>query len=126
MRFELNWKILMEDSKENSTLPDRNPFRMVRNNFATIGIHPNVAMQSNRFNGKILLGFLIFGTTLTSVWMYTYCVAETFSDYNECIYLGTLITLMTFEWSNIILKMEKMFKLMDEFGNLSKTSERVE
>lgn len=98
-------------------------FKIVREDFAMIGIDPTLVTQSYPLNKKIFMGFLLFGsaTIFTSVYFVNY--AETFFEYTQSVYLTCVGILFITELLITILKVDTLFEYMnrcDSIMNMSK------
>lgn len=100
----------MENSKQKIPLK---VFQMTQSNFATAGIDPGLINKSFPINGKIFMDFLIIGSAINCTLVYVSRDANTFPEYTQSIYFGSLATLIFLTLMIIIHKMEQLFKFID-------------
>lgn len=119
----------MENSNQNqskSKLQKRKVFRIPLKIFATLGIRAKLAKQAewenSPLNGKIFMGFLICGCALSWTFVFMLYDAKTFLEYAQTIYTCTFGTLMTVSLLVIVLKVEKLFEIINGFDTLVNTS----
>lgn len=110
-------------TKMKSKLPKLKAFKMIRKTFVVMGIGPTLATQSYPLNGRIMFGFLLLcsGTTFSCVYIFN--DAETFSDYTQSVYILSAGIICTVVLIILILKVEKLFDLINRFDstiNMSK------
>lgn len=107
---------------ENSQLPKAKILEHIKKNLAIAGIVPNLVTQSYPLNGKILLGFLTLGISIICNLMFTFCEAKTFIEYTQSICIGAFMYIVNFGLFNLILNVEKLFKLFEGCENIINTS----
>lgn len=113
----------MENSAEKK--PKLEAFKTIRKNFFMAGISPKLATQSYPLNGKIVMTFLLLGLAFTFICVFIFNYAETFSEYTQSTYFATAVFLYIFALSVVILKVEKLFKLIDCCDDVLNMSECV-
>lgn len=97
-------------------------FEIPLKNFAIVGIDSNLATQTYPLNGKIFMGFLILGYGICASLTYLIHDAKTFAEYTILIYACSFVTLLGFILLVIIIKVEKMFDLINACDQLVNTS----
>lgn len=93
-------------------------FQLTQVHFAGAGITANLAIKSNRVNVKILNGFLIIGSSVACSLMYTFFEANTFAEYTQSIYAGSLAALIFTALAIIMFNVKKLFKLIKTCGRI--------
>lgn len=116
----------MENSNQTKSqaikLPKRKVFQIIQRNLASAGITPNLLNQPYPVNGKIFVGFLILGLFMCCNFKYTFYEAKTFVEYTQTVYVGSLAAVIFLALTIIILKVDKLFELIDECENIVQTS----
>lgn len=116
----------MENSKQKkSKLPKQKVFELIRNNLATIGITPKLADQSYPFNESILFRFLMIGTGTCCTFIYIFNDANTFADYVQSIYIGSLGLLIIIALLIIFPKVKKLFEFINTCISIVNAGELV-
>lgn len=94
-------------------------FETVRKHYAILGISPSNQWSQNRpFDGKILLGFLLFGCNLASQTVYIYRVADDFKEYMMCICSISATFTMFVCFAAVFYRKAQLFEC---FGNMEKS-----
>lgn len=114
----------MENSnKESRTTTNMKILQLVQKNFATLGVSPNLSLQPYPFNTKIIIGFVTLSLSLSCNLVFAISEAKTFTEQTQSIYMVSLTVLIMFALTIIILKVNKLFCLIDDCENLVNTSE---
>lgn len=103
--------------------PKLKAFGIIQKNFAIAGITPSLANQSYPFNGRILFGILVLGACIYSMSVFILYEADSFLEYTQSTYAGSLVTLIIFVLLIIIFKVRKLFELISGCDDLIKTGE---
>lgn len=98
-------------------------FQLTQANFASAGIFANSTIKSQRFNMEIVKSFLIIGSSITCSLMYAFLEANTFAEYTQSIYSGSLAALIFFALVIIIFNVKKLFRLIKTCENIVNMSE---
>lgn len=98
-------------------------FEMSRKYFATMGFTPNLVHQTYPFNGSILLGFLALGSSICNAFVFIVHDAGTFAEYTNSVYTISAMTLIIVSLLILILKVEKLFELINRCDMLVNTSQ---
>lgn len=93
-------------------------FQEVLQNLAIAGINPMLSERPYPFNGKIFMGFLILGSSMICNFKYILCEANTFIEYTQNIFMGSLAVLIIFALVIIIRSADELFEYIDDCGNL--------
>lgn len=80
---------------EQSQLPKVKILQSVQKNLACLGIYFSSTNKMQKFNGKVLTDFLMLTTAIGWTLMYIFINAETFTEYNQSIYICTSFVLIT-------------------------------
>lgn len=98
-------------------------FEMSRKYFAIIGITPSLVHQSCPFNGTILFEFLLFGAAIYGTFAFLIYDAETFAEYTQSVYTSSVVIFVILGLLILMLKIEKLFALLNGCDVLANTSE---
>lgn len=109
-------------AKTKSQSSKRKVFEIILKNFDTIGISANLANQSYPFNGTILSGFFILGVAIYFSFVYIIYDAETFAEYTQSIYMGSLLTFIAIALLILVLNVKKLFEFVNHGDDLVNTS----
>lgn len=101
-----------------SQLPNGKVFPILLKNFATLGISPNLATQAYRLNGRIFMGFLVLGSLIYCTFVFVMYDANAFVEYVQAVYACSFGTLILLSLAIAILKVEKIFELINDFDSL--------
>lgn len=99
------------------------PFEMARKTFATAGITPNLVDQSYPFNGTILYGFVMLVSAIYCTSIFIIHDAETFGEYTQSVCAYSFVILVIFSLLIVVLKVKKLYELINSFDVLVNTSE---
>lgn len=99
-------------------------FKTTQKNFAMIGITPELVTQSYPINWKICMGFLILGSAFISAFAYVFNYADTFFEYTQSIFIGFVVAFAISILLIPILKVEKLFEMINRFDSISNMSKR--
>lgn len=108
----------MANSKREHTQSKLKPFKTIQENFAIIGIKPELLAQSYPFNWRILITFAEIALGVGFVSMYVINYANTFIDYTQSIFLGSAGALVIVILLCIIIKVETLFEFIDRNDNI--------
>lgn len=97
-------------------------FQLCQKHFATIGISPNLVMQAYPINVKIFMAFVMNHVTIISNLVYVVREAKTFAEFTQSIYFISMALLIIFALMIIILKVDKLFELIENFDRMVNTS----
>lgn len=109
--------------KSQSSTSERRVFEIVRKNFATVGITPNLVHQSYPLNGRILLAFLMLASAIYCTSVFIAYDAETFADYTQSAYTVSIVTFILLLLFASILEAKNLFEFINGCGALVNTSE---
>lgn len=98
-------------------------FEIIRKNFATAGITPDLMHQPCPLNGTILIEFLMACSGIFSTSVFILYDAQTFTEYTQAVYIGSILTLILFALLIIILKLKNLFEYFNGNDKLINTSE---
>lgn len=98
-------------------------YHTIRKHYEMLGIAPSQqSTQGHAFNTKILCGFLLFGCSMASRFIYIFYVASGFMEYVQCICV-TSASIITFTcFSATVFKMTDIFEKLDDIEQLIETS----
>lgn len=108
-----------KNDRKQSESPKRKIFQMSQKYFTVLGISPILMVQSNPFNQKNLICFLVFGLQLISEFIYILYEAETFWDYIQSIYFCSVSILATVVFLILVFRVDKLFKYIGNSENLN-------
>lgn len=86
----------------------------IQKKFEILGI----GLNQSRFNGKVMGTYLIYVIGITFSAMFLICEANNFQEYTDNLYITTALAGGFFSFTNMILKMNQLFTLID---NIEKT-----
>lgn len=98
-------------------------FDTIQNRYATLGISRSYqSAQKYPFNERVLFGFLFFGWTIFSQFVYIFHVARKFLEYMEgtCAAAGCIMLFVCF--ATIVFKRTSLFENIENFEKLIDTS----
>lgn len=98
-------------------------FHKIQANLEILGITKNQSLQNDPFNGKKLMGILIFSYSIVSHFLYILFNAKSFEEYIECICSTSASVLITTCFAAMTFKMTTLFKLIEKKEDLINTSE---
>lgn len=98
-------------------------FEVIEKNLATVGITPNLANKPFPFNWTILFGFSLLGFCIFCLSQFIIHDAETFAQYTQSIYVGSLATLIIFALLILVFNVKKLFKFINRNDDFINTSE---
>lgn len=107
--------------KSQSSKSKHRVFKIVRKNFATVGISPN--STDRRFGGTILFGFLMLGSAIYCISVFIIYDAEKFAEYTQSVYTVSAVAFILFILLLFIFKVENLFEFIDGCDALVNTSE---
>lgn len=81
-------------------------------NYAILGITAYQSLQPHPFNTKILMAFLMFSLSTTSHLIYIFHVAETFTEYIECITTTSGSFIISVCFATMVFKMTTLFEFI--------------
>lgn len=102
---------------ENSQ-PKLKVFQTTQKNFAMMGISRKLATQAYPLNVRILMGFLILYSLAIFNLIYTIYYAKTFAEYTQSVYVFSLGALIILALFIVILKVNKLFELIDNCNSI--------
>lgn len=102
----------MENFKK-SQLPKIKILQLVQKNLASLGIYLNSANKVQQLNGKILIDFLMLTTAISWALTYAFIDAETFTEYNQSIYVCTSFVLITSVLAITVVNSTKLYKIIN-------------
>lgn len=111
----------MENSQPKQ--PKLEAFKTIQKKFSMAGISPKLETQTYPFNEKIFWGFLVHFLAVTLICVEIFNYAKTFSEYTQSIYIASVDVLFIGSLLILILKVEKLFDLInhcDSFLNTGK------
>lgn len=94
-------------------------FRLIRKNFALLGI----SLNQPRHNWNSVITFLVYGLAMISSIVFLVVKANTFFEYIQNIFITTSLILVGVIYTIMLFQMEQMFKLMDEIEKFYDESE---
>lgn len=112
-----------KDEKSKSQSSKHKVFGIIQEHLAIIGIEPNLVEQSYPFNGKILFGFLLLGSSIYCTFVFIIYEAETFAEYTQSVYIGSNGVLNIFVLLIIILKIKRLYDFINDCDDLVNTSQ---
>lgn len=86
--------------------------RTVRKRYAMLGIRPssNQSTQNSPLNGRIILGFSLFGYLILSQLAYTFRIASDFTEYVVCISATSASFLMCVSFVAVVYRKTTLFE----------------
>lgn len=99
-------------------------FQTIQKQFAILGISsPRPPIQKYPFNERIYFGFLLFGCSTVSKFVYIFHVASGFIEYVECVSVisGSIIIIVCF--GAIVFRKSTIFESVDLMEKLLDASE---
>lgn len=112
-----------ERSKQQPPPPKLKAFEINKKYFTTIGITPNLTDQSWPLNGIILFEFLMLGSAICCTFVFIIYDAETFGDYTQSVYTGSVVTFGILALVILIVKADKLFAIFNGCDEIVNTSE---
>lgn len=106
-----------------SQLPKHKPFEILLKHFGALGIGPNLTKQAYPLNVKILMGFFVLCFAISGLVIFIFYDANTFIEYVQSIYICTFNTLIFSTLLIIILKVDQLFEVINDWEKLVNTSE---
>lgn len=102
---------------------NRRVFERIQKDFATAGITPSLTEQSYPFNGTVLFGFFTICAVIWCTFVFIVYEADTFGEYTQCVCACSFAILIVFVLLTVILKVKKLFKLIESCDALVNSSE---
>lgn len=93
-------------------------FNTFKANYAILGITAYQSLQPYPFNIKILMTFLMFSLSTTSHLVYTFYVANTFTEYTECITTTSGSFIISLCFATMVFKMTTLFEFIAKIEEL--------
>lgn len=114
---------ISERRKTQPELPKIKIFKTVRKYFAIMGITPVLVDQSYPFNLGIIFGYLLFGSAITSLFIFIIFEAETFWEFSQSIFTCSAMILGICCLLILVFRVRILFKFIASFENVINTSE---
>lgn len=89
-------------------------FRIAQKELERISICRSLMLKSYPLNVKILLGSLVIGMTIIFHVLFIIYDAETFAEYTQCTYTGSLSVALLLVLMMFALKVEKLFEFIGD------------
>lgn len=93
-------------------------FQITQKNLAILGIDRNQSTQKHPFNGRILLGFFLFGLFIILTSTFFFHEASSFREYTETIYTLSGTIACTVAFTSTIFKMKMLFNFIAMSENI--------
>lgn len=113
-----------QEKSKRQPLPKLKAFESIQFHLATVGITPCLANQSYPINGSISYGFLLLGSCIYFSFKFLIYDAETYIEYTQSVFAGSLATLILLALIIIILKVQKLFEFIHSCENSFNTREK--
>lgn len=114
---------ILDKMESQPELPEIRIFQAVRRNFEFLGICPALLDQPYLFNCRILLGCLIFGSGLISVFISLIFEANTFWEFTQTAFFGSVLVSGILALLFLVFRVPRLFKLFANFEHVIDTSE---
>lgn len=88
-------------------------FHTIQKAFGILGFSSNQSLHRYPFNGRIWMGFVVFGICLISYLYYLFNIANTFMEYTQSVYVTGAVILIGSSYIIILIKMKKLFQFID-------------
>lgn len=98
-------------------------FHLIRKNFATAGISPELVSQTFPINWKIFMGFSSLMVGIYAVCVYIFNDAKTFVEYTQSIYICSMAILIFAALTITLLNVKKLFNFIEFYDRIAKTGE---
>lgn len=102
-------------------LPQLMILKTIREKLALIGITPKLLAQSFPFDWNMLLTFLQISAGVSFIGMYIFLCAESFNDYTQSVFVGAGGSLVFFILLVFVLKVGKLFELINRLNEIANT-----
>lgn len=100
-------------------------FQAFKENYAILGINAYQSLQPYPFNIKILMTFLMFSLSTTSHLVYIFNVANTFTEYTECITTTSGSFIISLCFATMVFKMTTLFEFIAKIEEIIAMSESI-
>lgn len=122
--------VKMENSKQLKEKPKAKPpklkvFEVTQKYFATMDITLRLTDQTYPFSWTIALGFLMLGSAICCTSAFVIYDAETFTDYTQSAYSCSLVAIITFGLLAFVFKVDKLYEVINGYGDLVNISEYI-
>lgn len=108
-------------SETERKLPKLQIFQLLQENLTTVGIRLDLAAQPHQWNGKIFMGFVTLCFMNVCIFKYIFDEAQTFFEYTQSIYMGSLAILIMLCLFITILKVKKLAEILSDCENIINT-----
>lgn len=88
-------------------------FPTIQKNLLSLGLTPDQSSQKHPFNGKVIAGFLIIDTTITSCIMFLLYEADILVEYAECLYIITVLIVILIDFLILFFQKNELFQEID-------------
>lgn len=118
--FQLEYVRVWLKKKSSATM------KIFQNNqryFATLGINRTLTMRAYPLNLKLSIGFSFLGLSIISMLVYGFKEAKTFTEYTQCVYYCSIMSLIMFSLMTLTFNVEAYYDYingMDAFINTGK------
>lgn len=106
--------------KRRSQVPEMHAFTWTQWKFSIVGISPSIV--SRPFNWKILCGFLVLSVSIFCQLVYIFKDANTFAEYTQSIYIGSLILVIFAAMIILIVKRVTLYEFINCVDKILNTS----
>lgn len=97
-------------------------FQTPRKYFSNLGIDPTLVDQTYPINRQVAAGFVMNISALLSFAIFMTYEAKTFLEFSQSIYFCSVILLILFVLAMLAIRVELLFKFIDNFENAIYTS----
>lgn len=98
-------------------------FQIIQKKFAFFGITSTQSIEAHPFNEKILLVYVVYGSTWISSVLFLVRRASTFEEYTNNIYITTATAMIIFCFTVVVLRMPKLFEFINKCERLTERGE---
>lgn len=93
-------------------------FQATQKPLSLLGVSRDVPLKKKRLNWRSFCGLLIIAQSSILEFVFFLIEAEEMDGYVQSFYFSNTTFLYGFIFATIVWKQEKMFKLMDDLGNM--------
>lgn len=97
--------------------------QLINKHFSILGIDQQQIYNSDKFNARILMAFIVNSLCIFSSIKYLLHGVDSSIEYIECLYAAISAFASAVAFTILTWKSEKLFEILNEFGSIIQTSE---
>lgn len=97
--------------------------QLINKHFSILGIDQQQIYNSDKFNARILMAFIVNSLCIFSSIKYLLHGVHGSIEYMECLYTAISAFASAVAFTILTWKSEKLFEILNEFGSIIQTSE---